>query len=191
MNRARPLAATDGYQRPCAELVALISTWPPPFIYVHDPGSPRLACRAITAALNDLKQNNPIPLAFAHVNAVTCFNSRLLYDTVLNALSGWVPEWDEGCSNWTGSQVGTTQRFNENFDSFTHGLRAIRSHILQGGGHSPEGSKGKGQEKTQEGKGACRLVLVIERAERLKETMPELLAPLARLAELVSNSQLL
>ena len=58
-------------------------------------------------------------------------------------------------------------RSNDTFDGFMHGLRAVHAYL------------GKGKEK----EGDVRLVIVVERAERL---IPELMAPLTRLAELVS-----
>lgn len=50
-------------------------------------------------------------------------------------------------------------------------------------------AKGKGKGKARVDAGSdedTRLVILIERAERLKESMPDMLVPLARLRELVS-----
>ena len=60
-------------------------------------------------------------------------------------------------------------RWNDTFDGFVLGLRAGHAYL------------GKGKEK----EGDVRLVVVLERAERL---IPELMVPLTRLAELVSSS---
>jgi len=94
---------------------------------------------------------------------------------VLNALSGWTPKWEDGCENW-----GAGERYNENVDAFVHGLRAVSAELSASG-------KGKGKGKEQEGMGEeVRLVIMVERAERLKDNLPDLVVPLTRLAELVS-----
>jgi origin recognition complex subunit 5 len=179
MDPFQPQTAVDGYVEATSQLIDLLSTYPPPFIYVHDPSAPRIATSSIISALANLTESSGDTFAYAHVNAISCFTSRLLYDTVLNALANWSADWEDGCANWVGGLEGTGQRFNENFDGFTHGLRAIRSELVA--------RKGKGKEKaTANDSHELRLVLVIECAERLKETMPELIAPLTRLAELVS-----
>ena len=59
--------------------------------------------------------------------------------------------------------------WNDTFDGFVHGLRAVHAYL------------GKGKEKDAD----LRLVVVVERAERL---IPEFMVPLTRLAELVSSS---
>ena len=77
-----------------------------------------------------------------------------------------------------GSLEGTSQRFNDSFDGFTHGLRAVyKEHMVN--------SRGKSKAMDRED---CdlRLALVIDGLEWLKDAMPELLTPLARLRELVS-----
>jgi hypothetical protein len=68
--------------------------------------------------------------------------------------------------NW-GADGGV--RWNDTFDRFMHGLRAVHTYL------------GKGKEK----EGDVRLVVVVERAER---PIPELMVPLTRLAELVRLS---
>jgi len=67
--------------------------------------------------------------------------------------------------NWG---VGKGVRWNDTFDGFVHGLRAV--HV----------ALGKGKEK----EGDARLVIVGECAEKL---IPELMVPLTRLAELVRH----
>ena len=182
-------ASSDGYAELERQLSTLVASYPPPFIYVHDPCTPRIATSTILKTLSSLK-NDGTHLAFAHINAVASFNPRLLYDNALNALADWSPDWDDGCANWTGPLEGTSQRFNESFDGFTHGLRALVAE-LSSKRESPS-VNGKGKSKaTIEEDNDLRLVLMVERAERLKETMPDLLAPFARLRELVSAGYLL
>ena len=90
------------------------------------------------------------------------------------------PTWEDGCGNWE-SVVET--RWNENMDTFLHGLRAAHADLCL------KNDLGKGKGKGKERAGGyehVRLVIVVERAERLKDSLPELLVPLTRLAELVS-----
>lgn len=149
----------------------------PPFIYVTDHLSPRLSTLAITSALdcvatirNTGKGNGKEFLRFACVDAIECFTPRLFYDTVLNAFAKWQPDWDEGCSNWGGAEGA---RWNESVGTFVQGLQALLADIA-----------GRDGEETDP-ESACRLVFVIENAERLKGNIPELVIPLTRLAELV------
>ncbi|KAG6839865.1 hypothetical protein C0991_010999 [Blastosporella zonata] len=171
-----------GYEELCAELSTLVSSFPPPFIYINDTTCPKLTGSIIGTFLDGINATDPGPSRRVHhakVNGVACFTPRLLYDSILNALAKWNAEWTDGCANW--SVEGDPQRFNEHFDSFIHGLRALSVHLR-------EKAKGKGKGKEKEGMQTdaddVRLVIVVERAERLKETLPELLVPLTRLAEL-------
>lgn len=188
------MANVDGPSDSVFEIVSLISAYPPPFIFVHDPHTSRLLSSSLQDALSNLQNTCAIQplnmkLRCAFVDAITCFTPRLLYDTVLNALAGWSSEWNEGCSNWTGPHGVHGQRFNESFDAFTHGLRALRTSLASEGQENVVNGKGKSKAPDTLHADASitdmRLVIVIERAERLKESMPELLVPLTRLAELV------
>lgn len=151
---------------------------PPPFVYVNDPLTARSTGTVLKSILHDLseKLDTSPPTApsihYARVDAVACFTPRLLYDSILHGLVNWNPTWQEGCSNWNG---GLDQKFNDNIDAFVHGLRAVHSHLRKG--------------KTKDNGDGVQLVILIERAERLKERFPELLQPLTRLAELVRLPQ--
>ncbi|KZP22268.1 hypothetical protein FIBSPDRAFT_931258 [Athelia psychrophila] len=115
---------------------------------------------------------------FAHVNAVACFTARVFYDTVLNALADFQRSWEEGSENWNradGNGGGNGMRWNDSVDEFVHGLRAVHADAVDMGR-----DKGKGMN----GGVDVQMVLVVERAKRLKETLPDLLVPLTRLAEL-------
>jgi origin recognition complex subunit 5 len=108
----------------------------------------------------------------------------MLYDSVLNTLSRWNPSWDHGCANWN---TGDGERWNENFDGFVHGLCSLYAQLLNDRGE--RSGKGKGNRSDGSESGAdVRLVIVVERAEKLKETLPDLIVPLARLAELVCDT---
>lgn len=175
-----------GYEELCDELSTLIAIYPPPFIYINDTICPRLTSSIVASLLDKIDSTDPGPskrVHFAKVNAVACFTARLLYDSILNALTKWSPDWNDGCANW--SLEGDTQRFNENFDGFIHGLRAVSSHLRE-----KARGNGKGKERMKLEADGVRLVIVVEHAERLKETLPELLVPLTRLAELVCRAHL-
>ena len=178
------VSSSDGYANLRSELSELVASYPPPFIYVHDPHTSRIATSTVVSTLSTLKTNGA-NIAFAHANAVACFTPRLLYDTALNALAGWSPDWEDGCANWTGPLEGTSQRFNESFDGFTHGVRAVYNELIAK--HEDSAVNGKGKNKAAvERLPDLRLVLVIEDAECMKENMPDIIAPLTRLHELVS-----
>ncbi|KAG6879298.1 hypothetical protein C0992_003783 [Termitomyces sp. T32_za158] len=169
-----------GYEELCDELSTLIATFPPPFIYINDTTCPRITSSIVASLLDKIESTDPGPskrVHFAKVNAVACFTARLLYDSVLNALAKRSPDWNDGRMNR--SLEGNTQRFNESFDGFIHGLRAVSSHLHE---NARENKKGKERMKLEADD--VRLVIVVERAERLKETLPEFLVPLTRLAEL-------
>lgn len=165
----------DGYHDFIADLNTLVTTCPPPFIYVHDPMTPRISASNVHSALSNIKEQEGSCTIYAHVDAVSCFTPRLLYDTVLNAFAEWIPEWNEGCSNWSGPPEASGNRYNENFDAFLHGIRALHKSLLR-------------KMAVEAGEPELKIIFVIERAERLKETMPDLMVPLTRFAELVSSS---
>ena len=175
-----------------SHLAALLLSYPPPFIYVHDPDNVRLTTAAIRSTLAHLASGSTelVDLKYASVNAVACFSPRILFDTALNALAGWTPDWRDGAQNWQGPPGAEARRYNENFDSFVHGLQAISSgasapRSSAGGANGAGKGKTRAQERTP---GSQRMVLIVERTERLKDNLPDLVAPLSRLAEMVSDA---
>ena len=162
------LNAHPGYEAVLTDLSFLLTCAPPPFIYVHDPTSPRLASGALSALLSYVSSVQP-SILHAQVDAVTCFSARLIYDTVINALAGWEPRWEDGCANWAPEGM-EGQRWNDSLDGFLHGIRAVRRHARAGKCHQE----------------AERMLLVVECAERLRDNVPDLVVPLTRLGELVS-----
>ena len=108
----------------------------------------------------------PSKVSYARADAIGCLSARLLYESIINSLANWTPQCEDGAVNW-GADNGV--RWNDTFDGFVHGLHAVHAYL------------GQGKEK----EGDVRLVIVVERAERL---IPELMVPLMRLAELVSPS---
>ncbi|KAG6820797.1 hypothetical protein H0H93_011562 [Arthromyces matolae] len=173
-----------GYEHFHDELTTLITCYPPPFIYINDPSCSTLTATIVSTLLDKIAHTQIGPskrVFYVKINAVACFTTRLLYDSILNGLAKWNTSWANGCLNW--GIEGDTLRFNEHFDAFIHGLRALNNT------HLSEKFKSKGKGKAQSGADAedVRLIIVVERAEKLKEIMPELLVPLTRLTELVCH----
>ncbi|KAH9177639.1 putative origin recognition complex, subunit 5-like protein [Lactarius sanguifluus] len=174
-----------------SQLITLVTTCPPTFTYVHDPYTTRVTASLVNALISSLStvdarsfvpEDDTIPtIASAQVNAVACFTARLFYDTTLNRLAKWHPRWDDGCENWPGGFTGV--RYNDSFDGFLHGLRVLHAQLSDDeAGRTPQRSRLK--VKAQVRKNTVKMVLIIERAERIKDSLPELLVPLTRLAEL-------
>ncbi|KAH9896798.1 origin recognition complex subunit 5 C-terminus-domain-containing protein [Cubamyces lactineus] len=177
------LSQSPEYEIVSAHLSTLLLAYPPQFIFVHDPEHARLTSSVIRSTLDSLASHNDshANIYYAHINAVACFSPRILFDTALNSLARWTPDWKDGALNWSASPHG--RRFNENVDAFVHGVQAIYADTAAATANV--NGKGKGKEKPTESRQAsCRIVLLIERAERLRDNMPELLVPLTRLAEL-------
>ncbi|KAI0777624.1 origin recognition complex subunit 5 C-terminus-domain-containing protein [Trametes elegans] len=176
-------ASSADYEIVASHLSALLLSYPPSFIFVHDPENPRLTSSVVASALDTLASQNDahVNLTYAHLNAVACFSPRVLFDTALNSLARWTPDWDHGALNWPGSADG--RRYNENFDAFVHGIQAVYAEATAG--TVKTNGTGKGKDKASGlAQPSCRLVLVIDHAERLRDTVPELLVPLTRLAQL-------
>lgn len=184
-----------------SELSTLLSTYPPPFIYIQDSESFRSTCQLVKSVISAIEPAPPpspsslfssssatVPSFIIHstrIDAVSTFTNRLLFESVINSLAGWDVTWEDGCSNWHPNVEQGEQeldpRWNENVDTFIHALRAVHGYLCRQHGIS----QGKGKEKSIQNDSSIRLVIVIERAERLKETNPELVVPLTRLAEMV------
>lgn len=174
----------EGYENAIFHLTSLVTAYPPPFIYMHDPMTPHLAAAAIQKALLDLQGTSGLSLRCACVDAILCFNSRLLFDTVLNALAQWTPVWEERSENWGGPSVSQPTRFNDSFDAFVHGIRALYGSLRAAAPRTSVNGKAKARDNPAQDQ-ETRLIIFIERAERLKHSMPDLLVPLTRLSELV------
>ncbi|KAG1852664.1 putative origin recognition complex, subunit 5-like protein [Suillus subluteus] len=155
---SRLLEQFPGYGKFTSHITSVTSSFVLPFLYITDRHNPRITA----SLLNQIYRNSEdcSPTHFAHINATACFTARLLYDTVLNALAGWEVAWENG--------------YNDSIDSFLHGLRNLRNKSWQGT------AKGNGRTADEEPK----MVLLVERAERLKDNLPDLIVPLTRLAEL-------
>ncbi|KAI6047012.1 OPT oligopeptide transporter protein-domain-containing protein [Pisolithus marmoratus] len=169
-----------GYADFIAHLCTLASAWLPPFIYITDANNPRVTASVVDAIFREVPQSSDFPpTCYARINAVACFHARIFYDTVLNALAEWEPTWESGCQTWPGEDG---VKYNDSIDSFLHGLRRLSA---EHGTNPPSRSKGKGKAKAKTSSAEePSMVILIERAERLCENLPELIVPLSRLAEL-------
>ncbi|KAI0674235.1 origin recognition complex subunit 5 C-terminus-domain-containing protein [Trametes maxima] len=180
------LAQTSEYDIVTSHLSALLLSYPPSFIFVHDPDNSRLTSCVIASALQSLtlQKDACVNIAYACLSAVACFSPRVLYDSALNSLAGWIPDWDDGALNWSASADGG--RYNESFDAFVHGLQAIHARATAAAAKVDRTGKGKEKPTIPVRQATFRMVLVIDRAERLRDTLPDLLVPLTRLAEMTN-----
>ena len=166
-----------GYEKLVSELCTLLPTYCPPFLYINDSMTVRITSEVVNSVLEALSP----PICFAHVNGVACFTPRLLYDSVLNSLADWHVKWEDGCQNW--SVDGGLSRWNDSMDGFLHGLRALST--FKGKASEEKEEAENTEQRMDRGQDQVRMVLVVNRPERLKETLPDLIVPLTRLAELV------
>lgn len=166
------------------ELQAIFSSYPPPFIYINDASSDSAASERLTTStvIHSLCQNsvaehdingarNGTKIKWSLVNGVACFTIRLLYDSILNGFR-------------TGGSSVTSEDSEEtppaaDFDAFLDRMRVIGASDSKGKGKAKQQAPGKVDRQES------RIVIIVERAERLKDNVPELLVPLTRLAELV------
>ena len=199
-----------GYEQFSTELSTLISTYPPPFIYIQDPESFKSTCQVVNSIISAIEQevsspsspsslfssSSTTPSFIIHstrIDAVSTFTNRLLFESVINSLAGWDVNWGDGCPNWhpnVDQDEGEQEidaRWNENVDTFIHGLRAVHGYLCRQHGITRGKGKGKANQHDSTSEN-IRLVIVIERAERLRETNPDLVVPLTRLAEMVRLS---
>jgi origin recognition complex subunit 5 len=142
---------------------SLPSPLSPSFMYLNDTDAIPTTIAVINNVLDHLSSPpGPSKISYACTDAIACFSARLLSESIINALASWAPQWEDGALNW-GADKG--MRWNNTFGGFLHGLLAVHAYL------------GTGKE------GDVRPVIVVEHAEKL---IPELMAPLMRLPELVS-----
>lgn len=150
-----------GYEDFSQELSTLISTYPPPFMYICDPIASRMTTSVLNSTISLSCENSRSAadpdVYHVHVDAAVCFTQRLLFDTILNSLPS------------PGSGLDSSERWNDSWDSFLHGLQFLHS---------------KQREMSSKD---VRFVVSIEQAHRLKEKLPDSIIPLTRLSELVSQ----
>src|SRR5258707_9704310 len=139
-----------GYEQFCDDLWTLLSSYPPPFIYIQDLESTRTTFSVVQKLLHCLS-NAPLSessskVHYARVDAISCFTPRLIFETIIHSLVGWESRWENGCAIWSAGQgspertegeeneeanVRVQLRWNENLDSFLHGLRAAHTYLCK------------------------------------------------------------
>lgn len=171
--------AYPGREQQITQLASLLPAKFPNFLYIHDAFSIDATRSLLLSTLSSLSNlENGTPLTYVKVDCVACFSPRILYDTVLNGLLNWNPSWDDGYRVFNIEGVDT--RWNDSLDSFLHGLRQAPA-LLNA---REDGTV----ESSSDGNANRKIIIVFDRAEILRNNVPELLVPLTRLQELVCIS---
>lgn len=149
-----------------SELKLLLLAKSPSFIYIKDFSNNTSRPRDLLQDAKKLVDNSAesssgpiIRIKLAFVNAIAAFSQRILFDTLLNSFL-------QQLSIPVDHPIYSTK--NDTMDDFLHNIRTLAT--------LPESSSSS---KT-------RLILVIERVQKLKQTLPRLITPLTKIAELVS-----
>lgn len=148
-----------------SSLYASWSAYPPPFMHISDPTTANATEQLLSSLLQVVRQNSG--LFSVQLDATECITSKLLFDRILNGLADWTPSWEDGALNWVST---LDERYTENLDGFIHALQAL--HRIRA---------------KPEAQGGPNMVIIISKAERLKELLPNIVTPLARLADLVCS----
>jgi origin recognition complex subunit 5 len=101
----------SGYDEFVEEISTLISTYPPPFIYVYDPIALRTTNTVLAKTISDIAVDDA-EIHLVRVDAGTCFAQRLFFDAVINTLL---------------DDTASEERWDDSWDSFIHGLRHIHT----------------------------------------------------------------
>ena len=160
-----------GRESLASTLFSFWSTSPPSCIHICDPTTAQGTAKMIPELLKAVQRLPHTPHIFSvQMDATECITPKLLFDRILNGLADWTPSWEDGGQCWA-STLG--ERHNHSLDAFVHGIRALYQEKL-----------GIGSQEQ------ANIVIVISFAERLKETVPALINPLTRLADLVRTDYL-
>ncbi|KAI5117604.1 hypothetical protein M0805_006717 [Coniferiporia weirii] len=164
-----------GHDDLVCQLRTILPAASPSFIIIKDSCATGRTGAVLRDVLTSLAEDvsESTKLAFAVVNCVACFTQRLLFDTILDALA-------VSCvsrSDRREAIEALASPRNDNLDGFLHCLRAIFS--------AAEGTSVNSTSANNDS--LSKLVLVFERAERLRESLPKLTIPLTRLQELTGK----
>ena len=158
-----------GRESLASALFSFWSTSPPPCVHICDPTTAQGTEKMFPELLKAADEATDTPHIFSvQMDATECVTPKLLFDRILNGLAGWTPRWEDNNQNWASA---SGERHNHSLDAFVHGLRALYQEKL-----------GIGSQQH------ANIIIVISFAERLKETVPALINPLTRLADLVRTS---
>ena len=77
----------QGYEDFTTHFSTLISTIPPPFIYVNDADAIQTTIAVIDNVLSHLSfAPGPSKISYARADAIACFSARLLCESIINSL---------------------------------------------------------------------------------------------------------
>lgn len=158
-----------------SQLITIFEAGAPPFVFVHEPptSSVSSAHDTVQAALESVANTGPLDdatlcrrTAFTIIDCAATFTPRLLFDGVLSGL-------DESLGICVSVKETLLSQKTDSLDSFIHALENTFA----------EWNEDDESEKVDS------LILVFERVERLRYTLPGLVYPLSRLYELVVCNQ--
>lgn len=129
----------------------------PGFIHVHAPTSTKHSQQVVQTLLQRISEITP--LLYLCLNGIDCFSSRSFYRHVLHALSTQCQSKPGGLEGFI--PLEDIQPYTSDLDNFLRALRLISK------------------------KSSATILIVIDRAEKFKEFLPDLWTPLSRLDELV------
>lgn len=162
-----------GHSQLIDQLVTLLASCPPELIHIHDPYSPNLTHRVVCQLLEELKAISS-QLAYepriVHINPLSCFHQRVLFDTILPSLGDTIPSWEDSCPCTTPDDCiasTKTARWNDSVDAFLRGVDTLSTHLSRRAGKD------------------VRLLITVEKPERLKDKLSTFFQPLTNLRELV------
>ncbi|KLO12301.1 hypothetical protein SCHPADRAFT_424202 [Schizopora paradoxa] len=155
------------------QVISLTTSPTPSFAYVYDAQTPENTRNMLQCVLaRSTSACGGMNIAYAFINCVACFSQRLLFDTTLNTLMKHRSTWNNGFGLWEDGAL-EAGNWNDSLDGFFRGLNSCYAMLLKGGAaddrRPPVSTK---------------IVLVFERPEKLKETLPGIVMPLARLHEM-------
>ncbi|KAL5521206.1 hypothetical protein ACEPAG_9129 [Sanghuangporus baumii] len=146
------------------QLRTIITAKFPSFIFIRDTSSANVAQLTLRQVSSEqLSSSRPV---FAFVDCIACFTQRLLFDSILYDLLDCCSESDADAK-----RAVLTNKKNDIIDDFLHNIRALFPNA-------------KLTTTLDEKDDPLKIILVLEHAERLKETLPRLIHPLSRLQEL-------
>ena len=139
----------------------------PSFIFIRDTSAASVAHSTLQRIVSEQAS-----VYFAFVDCIACFTQRILFDSILYGVLDRLPDPDV-----SSKRAFLSEQKNENVDDFLHNTRALFANVDLS---SAKGTPGD----------MLKIAVVLERAERLKETLPRLVHPLSRLQELVRFDRL-
>ncbi|KAG8928246.1 hypothetical protein FRC02_007185 [Tulasnella sp. 418] len=168
------------YSTQISRLLEILSSYSPPFIYIHDPFGVQPSPSAHIATWADNHQSDT---ALATVDAIESFSPKLLYTKIINSLSRWSPSWNStskaGGDCWNGGEIG---KWDLTWDTFVDALRAVFEQLKEKRDKSKTKRKAGGP--SQNTGTVPNMILVLNKAERLKDSLSSLIVPISRLREL-------